>query len=97
MQPIPWPRLRRLHRYRSAARRVQQHVWVVTGSPGDILFWETTKGDFYTYLVDGRACTLEGAAEAMQFGGMGGEGGAGRYGWACAAHPGEDEEEEDRE
>ena len=26
---------------------VQQHVWVVTREPnGDILFWETTKGDF---------------------------------------------------
>ena len=53
---------------------VQQHVWVVTREPnGDILFWETTKGDFYTLPGRWTGLYLEGAAEAMQFGGMGGE------------------------
>ena len=44
---------------------VQQHVWVMTREPnGDVLFWETTKGDHYTLPSRWSGLYLEGAADA---------------------------------
>jgi len=42
-----------------------QHVWVMTREPnGDVLFWETTKGDYYTLPMRWTGLYLDGAAEA---------------------------------
>ena len=45
---------------------IQQHVWVVTREPnGDVKFWETTKGDFYTLPGRWTGLFLDGTFEAI--------------------------------
>jgi hypothetical protein len=45
---------------------VLQHVWVVTREPnGNVLFWETTKGDYYILPARWTGLYLDGAADSI--------------------------------
>ena len=46
---------------------VQQHVWVMTREPnGDVRFWETTKGTYYTLPARWMGLFLDGAADVSR-------------------------------
>ena len=46
---------------------IQQHVWVMTREPnGDVKFWETTKGDFYTLPGRWQGLYLDGTLDIGQ-------------------------------
>ena len=62
---------------------VTQHVWVVTREPnGDVLFWEPTKGDYYTLPGRWTGLYLDGASGAA---GVEGGGAAADVGGDCTA------------